>query len=352
MTIPTTIITPGTLFVQSSQSTSMTILDIPRLAMATSDLEQSSYYHYSRPINGPNGPNNKTLIFESPRTIMSRMTTGTGATGSILQLPAPGVNASYQLQFFAPYVTCETANSSTAAMIQQAMYQLASNETGMKMEYNGYFAYVPDETPERRGLPNQREANASLSSNELWLSYRVNATELWDTRTSLYPKCPVTEYLTCRLMNATYNLNVTFENGNQVITHEAFTDLKPVQYPGAVVDSTKAGELSKLSYASYFWAFSELLTGSMALYAQNASDMNGRWYNVIEGNLQDTALLGSSDLDCFFATGWMYYNTSYRAPSGQRRRDMDFAGRRKLGELIPELSANVTIGLLSNDLLS
>ena len=60
----------------------------------------------------------------------------------------------------------------------------------------------------------------------------------------------------------------------------------------------------------WFWAFSDLLTGSMGLYAEDATDKAKRWFNVLGSNIGATALLGTSDLDCFFAGGCEFSPTA------------------------------------------
>lgn len=343
-------VTPGTLYVHQSQRTDVIVTPVTRLAISAPDLEQSTYFHYSRPKTGPNGQHNTSIIFNSPRTILWRLLTAAAGTGEILPIAAPAVNSSYEVQFWAPYVQCEEANTTVMGLIDQALPQTAVSEFGASLVYSGYFAYVPDGSPGRFGQPSQRDSNASRSSNELWLSYKRNGTG-WDT--SVFPRCPNTEYLVCRLYNTSYHLHVSFLNGRMRIVYDNITDLTPVTYPAPVVDSTAPGELPRLSYTAWFWAFSDLLTGTMAMYAEDVTDKSKHWFNMINSNIQNTALLGSSDLNCFFASGWMYYNQTFRTPTGQRLKDIDFArGGMRLEQLIPELSANLTISLMTDELLA
>ncbi|KAK3368003.1 hypothetical protein B0H63DRAFT_536213 [Podospora didyma] len=299
-------------------------------------------FHHSHPRTGPNGLQTTSLIFNSPRTILLRLIAAAASTGELLSLPAPAVNSSYQVQFWAPYVRCEESNTTIAAMINQALTQsVAANKSGASLVYTGYFAYVPDlSSSGRLGQPGERAANASRSSNELWLTYKSNGTG-WNT--FIFPHYPVNEY--------------SFLNGRMRVTYDDFAEQDlgpPVAYPPAIVDSTNRGELAGLDYAAWFWPFSDLLVGSMSLCAEDPTDKAERWFSVLDIKLSLTALVGSASLNCFFAWGVMFYNATNPRPSEEQRlQDIAFAGDgMPLDKLIPELSMNVTISLMSNALLA
>jgi hypothetical protein len=77
-------------------------------------------------------------------------------------------------------------------------------------------------------------------------------------------------------------------------------------------------------------------------------------FSVIDTAISCTSLLGSSDLDVFFDLNknlsWYSDNTTQR--SDQRLQDEALARNRTLDVLIEELSFNVTVSLLHNELLT
>ena len=346
-------VTPGTLVVSQLEHTQPTATNISQLAISSSNPVQSGYFYLSRPAYGVNSADNISVIFLGPRTIISRLSVATGATGQILQIVPPAVNSSYTVQFYGPYVQCQEANETVASMIDSVVSQnMGTNDTALEI-YNAYYAYVPDlSSPDRWGTPNTRTSNSSRSSNQLWMSFKQNGTG-WDE--TLYPKCPLTAYRVCQLYNASYVLNFTFKNGNMLVSYLQPTNLTDVDYPTTVVNTSIPAERVKMAYSAYMWAFTELLTGGMGLYVTNITQA-GATYNTnftnILTNLQNTALLGSSDLDCFFGIDWMYHNKIWSPPSPQRDLDIKFARNDTLDVLIPELSANLTIGLMTDSLLT
>ena len=329
------------------------VANISQPAISTSDPNQSNYFYLSRPAYGENSADNISVIFLGPRTIISRLSVATGATGQILQTTPPAVNSSYTVPFYGPYVQCQEANGTVASMIDSVVSQnTGTNDTELEI-YNTYYAYVPDlSSPDRWGTPNTRTSNSSRSSNQLWMSFKQNGTG-WDE--TLYPKCPLTTYRVCRLYNASYDLTVTFKNGNMSVSYPQPTILTDVDYPTTVVNASMPAERMNMAYSAYMWAFTDLLIGNMGLYVTNitfaGTIYNTNFENVLT-NLQNTALLGSSDLDCFFGLDWMYHNETWAPPSPQRGLDIEFARHEPFDVLIPELSANLTISLMADSLLA
>jgi hypothetical protein len=340
-------VTPGTLFITQSQISNDITSNVSRLAIA--DPAQSNYFHVSRPAAGPSSPNNSSLLFLGPRTIVSRLLVAAAAVEEILPPHAPAVNSSYHVQFFGPYVHCYEANDTVAGMIQSTINAtMGANDNATEI-YNGYFAYVPDlSAPDRYGNASNRTEDPTRSSNQLWLAFKRNGTA-WDD--TVFPKCPITAYRVCQLYNASYDLTVTFQDGEMSVSYEQPTNLTEVDYP--VVDLSRPSDLVQLSYSAFMWAFTDLLVGSMGLYTDNLTSANASaWFIGIQTDIRNTALLGSSDLDCSFAVDWLFYDDKWAAPSPQRQQDIDFARSLPLEVLIPELSINLTISLMSDILLA
>lgn len=78
-------------------------------------------------------------------------------------------------------------------------------------------------------------------------------------------------------------------------------------------------------------------------------------FGVIDTPLEHNVLLGCDDLDVFFDFSHRLYSFDESRMEGlkdQRRRDKNMAGGLSLGELIEQLSFNVTVSLLQNELLT
>jgi hypothetical protein len=345
--IPTSLTTPGTLFVSPSDVTSFIWVDVPVLDIASTNMSQSNYFQVSRPAAGPNSPNNSSLLFLGPRTIVSRLSAATAAFGQILALRAPFVNSSYQIQFDGPMVQCEEANATVAQLIQNVIAAQMQPTGDIQQTYNAYFAYVPDlSAPNRLGNLSNRTNDPTSGSNQLWLAFQTNSTE-W-----VFPKCNNTVYQVCQLVKASYNLNITFQDGLQSITGYPPTTFDPVDYP--VVDLSQPSNLVQLAYSAYMWELANQLTGSIWLYNDTSSSPDSQAeYVDINTNIQNTALLGSIDLNCSFALDAIFYTNPWLdPPSPQRERDIQFAGGRTLADLIPELAFNLTVSLINDDLLA
>jgi hypothetical protein len=77
-------------------------------------------------------------------------------------------------------------------------------------------------------------------------------------------------------------------------------------------------------------------------------------FTNIQAKIASTALVGSSDLDCFFSVDWMYdnVNATWVKTTPQRALDIEFARNETFDVLIPELSENTTFSLMTSSLLA
>jgi hypothetical protein len=328
--------------------------NVSLLGISSSEVKKSGFFYVSRPAYGGNnaGTDNSTVFFHGPRTILSRLTTATAASGQILQWAPPAVNSSYNINFTGPYVQCEPANAMIQNLIDTAYKLSMTNLNNSAVaDHFDYFAYVPNLTDD--GVFGAASLDSSESSNQLWMLFSQNGTG-WTT--DPYPRCPNVVHQVCRLYDASYSLEVNFTNGNMAVQYEIGQEMDEVSYPSGIIDADEPLERKRMAYSAYMAAFTNLLTGSLGFYFESVTDANDFTYETnftsISTNIQNTALLGSADLDCFFALDWMYQGVDWRAPSLQRKLDVDFAGNRTLDELIPELSANITISLMTDPLLA
>jgi hypothetical protein len=104
------------------------------------------------------------------------------------------------------------------------------------------------------------------------------------------------------------------------------------------------------------WELTNQLTGSMGLYTDNSTSPNAPTeYTEINSNIENSPLLGSADLDCFFAIDAIFNPPDkwLDPPSPQRAQDILFAeNNNTLENLIPELAFNLTVSLMNNNLLA
>jgi hypothetical protein len=351
LAIPTTIVAPGTLSVARTQIPTVQMLPVRKLAI--SDPTHSPDFQLSRPVNGPESPDNTTLIFLDYRTTISRIATLAGSSMQILPLKAPAVNSSWEIQFFGPYVDCFDADDTTIGLMKAATSLSSDAYENTTEVYRPYFAYVPDlSSPGRMGLPSRREIDPSWASNQLWLSFAKNGTG-WQNIP--FPKCPLTHYRVCELYNASYSLKITFQDGSMSVQSDKPKIQNKVPYPIRLIDEKIPDSMVQAAYSGYMWALTDILVGSMTLfqYTTNSASSDEVYSTRIKTGLKNTSLLGSSDLNCFFGISWMFSKVTWQPPKAQRQKDIDFARNGAgLDVLIPELSANLTITLMTNELLT
>lgn len=312
-------------------------------------MSQSNNFQVSRPAAGPDSPNNSSLLFLGPRTIVSRLSAAAAAFGQILALRAPFINSAYQVQFDGPTVQCGDANATVTQLIENAIAAQMQQTNDTYQTYNAYIAYVPDlSTPERFGNLSNRTNDPTSGSNQLWLAFQTNSTE-W-----VFPKCNKRIYQVCQLVKASYNLNITFQDGKQSIMGyppAIYNPIESVDYP--VVDLSQQSDPVQLAYSAYMWELSNQLIGSIGLYNASSNPEAQAEYLDIQTNIQNTALLGSVDLNCSFALDAIFKPDSWlHPPSPQRVQDIQFAGGRTLADLIPELAFNLTVSLMNDDILA
>jgi hypothetical protein len=348
--IPTSLITPGALFINPSNVTSFTLMDVPILDIASNSMSQSTYFQVSRPAAGPESTNNSSLIFLGPRSIMSRLFTAAAAFGQILALRIPYVNSSYQIEFDGPMVQCMPANATAINAMQNVIAAQMQPQNNIQQTYVTYIAYVPDlSTPERWGNFSNRTNDPTSGSNQLWLAYQTNSTD-W-----VFPRCNNMVYEVCQLVAASYDLTITFQNGQQEITGYPPAISNPpelIEYP--VIDLSQPSDPLQLAYSAYMWELSAQLDGSIGLFNDTSAAQNTQAeYLAIKSNIENTALLGSPDLNCSFALDAIFYNDSFLQPATpQRARDIQFARGRNLSDMIQEIAFNFTVSLMSDDLLA
>lgn len=349
------LITPATLNVNSVSRYDATMMNVSSLDIAQAGV----YAQFAFDVSG-NGTLQKFL---GPRTLLTRLAMATSTTGEVLPLPAPGTNATYVQSFFGPHVQCENANQSIISHIDAANNRRAAAlRSSIKELANAYFAFVP-----ALSNPNDTSANAPIqvanlsdvngalyASNQLWLKFPPNNAS--ETDFSIIPD-PHPVYLLCEMHNASYQVNFTWLNGIQTLDLLNLDLHDATPYPAQ--PSYSATDEVDIAYSAVMWALSDQLTGTMGFYQDvSTNDTNdqiiaNRTYSEIASSIDQTSLLGTSNFDSYFIRNhYLTKQNSTQPFSPQRLQDMALARNRTLDVLIPELSSNLTLSLISSPLLS
>lgn len=339
--------TPGTLFVYPSTNELVTEQAVPYLTIANST--EGQYYSYSPSVNGDsyNLKNVTSRAFAGPRTILTLLSTATASRGEILSIKAPYNHSSYSVSFIGPAVQCSKADPSVESKIDELLTQKMDTPIGTVKELtNALYSFVPSfHNGEVTALPDVRYQEFVNASNEVWMVF------MRYVESSNGQPCEYKPYhQVCKLWNATYDLDLSWENGLQTITGSRSL-LQEVPYP-----NDQAGEISNMAqhaHSAFMWVLADQVVGSFGWY-NDTSVPNNKTFGMIDSPIQHNSLLGTSDLDVFFD-----FNEEagacklpYDQLSPQRRQDKDLARNRTLDVLIEELSFNVTVSLMYNDLLT
>ena len=269
------------------------------------------------------------------------------------------INASYELEFLGPVVSCKDANATIAGKIDIAAQErkLAAGDRLIAEISNLYYAFVPDLSRQVLNTSEVRIANlsdpdgAANSSNQLWL---VFPRKTIDSNGNV--KAPK-HYLVCELWNATYRIEASFIEGVQSLKILDLDKINTVDFPDD--DPTVKADAVQMSYSSFAWAQNAQLVGSMGFFRdltlKNTTKDNATidTFSEITTNIKQTSLLGSSDLDTFFEQNHALYPSRDDGNiSDQRAEDIKMAKNHTLDFLIEELSSNFTLSLMSSNLLS
>jgi hypothetical protein len=303
-----------------------------------------------------NSSGSESEQFLGPRTIISRLSTATATQGQILPISPPFPNSTYALEFYGPAVQCGEANSSVATIIKSLRKEAVTSFRGNIVDNSDYyFAFVPDlSNVGNSSAPNGGVAAVSQirlqqpqnASNQLWMAFSRYVLDTTGQRTT-EDHC-----LLCQLYNATYNINLTFEEGSQTIRDQGTRILNPVDYPDANAP-VSADLMVQHAYSAFMWALTDLLVGSMGIFTEETSNGSNVPTNFgeITTQIEHTSLLGSSDLDPYFDSSHALHSNN-SIISDQRLQDIALAKNRTLDVLIEELAYNTTLSFMNSNLLS
>lgn len=344
--------TPATLFVYRSEDVVQLQQSVPNLSIANS--QAGNTYAYSPPMNKSTiqSIDDPSKTFCGPRTILTLLSTATASRGEILPIKPPYNHSSYDIQFYGPVVRCSDANTSTIQQIDQAIEAKASTPLGTAfLNETAYYAFVPslDENNNLIAMDQPRYQQPSNASNELWMYFERYDEDGGDD----FDRSP--QYQVCRLHNASYDVSLSWDNGFQKV-NSSYEVGEEVFFP-----HDKLGDISNYAqhaYSAFLWTLTDQLVGLFGWYVESEpSPYRPVQFGAINSPIQHNSILGSSDLDVFFnleVVKGLYLNNPETPGnlSGQRLQDKALANNRTLDVLIEELSVNMTVSLLHNELLT
>lgn len=129
------------------------------------------------------------------------------------------------------------------------------------------------------------------------------------------------------------------------------TVLNAIDFPKNGLVSTN--NTVQLAYTAAARALYDQLTGDMGIYHEVFPDNSTHAFGLINTRIAQTNLLGSSDLATYFNENHALHPAENSGVvSDQRAEDIAKAKNRTLDVLIEELSHNITLSLMSSNLLS
>lgn len=346
--------TPATLFVYLSTS-SVEINELrPYPNIANGSVGHK--YSYSPPThrNTTQFFDDEARTFTGPRTQLNLVSTATASLGEILSVDSPYNSTNYRINFFAPIINCQEANSTMAALIYDYLLKemASTSENSVNNETdNAYYAFVPTYNTDGDLVPasTPRSQSPSNALNQLWMTFLRPTVNMNSKGFHVKER----HYQICTLHNASYHLEVTRDHGFQNITG-SYDVLEEVAFPK---DGPKdVSNMAQHAYSAFMWVICDQLVGKFAWFERaNQSDpTQASQFGVIDSPIQRTSLLGSVDLDAFFDFDEEkgLYKTADMGLSDQRLQDKALAQNRTLDVLIEELSFNTTVSLMHNPLLT
>jgi hypothetical protein len=349
--------TPATLFIYQSNNTFENATQVPNLQIYNSSSGQSFAYSPPTVQNTLLNQNDTSRTLEGPRSIVALIVNAVASLGQILSISSPAPHSSYSLDMYGPVVRCGDANDTTIAQIQQFWQDhMRTPFQGYSQIDNAFYAFVPayDANGQLFSADQPRGQSASNGTNELWMTISRYNGSIYANGTEMRERI----YEVCRLYNATYHLDFSWDHGFQAVN--GTYELGPqIDYPRDNISTVS--DMSQHAYSAIFWAIADQLVGTMGWFVANDQASLGyteaAQFGIINTLIEQSSLLGSSDLDVYFNFEYIYhlYGQNYVIPdsySPQRQQDKDLARNMPLLDLIEELSFNLTVSLLHDVLLT
>lgn len=215
---------------------------------------------------GPTGDTYADVILAGPSGSLYSVAIGSAGQRDVLSIPSPARNASYDLSFYGPALSCTSLDeydlstfktAITAAQHNQYLPVTATTYGGVENAYNStghvvkYNAWIKDSTVYGWDLQHPNWNNGSDNT----------AAPTTDNTQYFYISSNDDDVLlTCHLHNATYDVQYTFENSEQSINvkSKSLHELAPWN---ATVD-TDFPNYASVVYTSMLWAFNNIAIGA------------------------------------------------------------------------------------------
>jgi hypothetical protein len=358
--------------------------DLPVPVPDITNASLSPSFTYDTPLEANQTRDTDELKVVGPRTIVETIGAAVASSGRIADIAPPFAGYSYQgwtVSFYGPYVTCSDADPFQTKVINETVNQRMRYFHGNYVEVtNAYSAFIPTYGPaidvevntttvtvEGVQVTSLWAANIQRplanSTNEIWMRfyrYPKDGSGQYIRNSSGHKVAPNLHFLTCKLYNASYTVGFSWNDGVQTVTKADIEKHEPVYYPVDVFG--KSSDLVAHSYTAVFYTLANEVVGSMGICRNeaynstrggNASVSDPPLYSALESAVTRNSLVGSDDLDFFFAMNkQLFKNNSDEPLKPQRLQDKAVAKNQTLDWLIPDLAFNITISLLHDPLLA
>jgi hypothetical protein len=189
------------------------------------------------------------MYYNGPSVMTQRVTKTTAAQGSILAIPAPGLNASYELSFQGPCLKCADMPDAFKMQVQERIIMNYANKSGCGdyysfLSWTASRGHVDGNISVNQPLPfdsyspyqmnlgslGPRSYRPGLENNDTATIYFAVMPHMHHQGTALCPAQTSIEgynaafsmfanstFLQCQLHNTTYNAKFNFTNGAQTV---------------------------------------------------------------------------------------------------------------------------------------
>ncbi|EME80298.1 uncharacterized protein MYCFIDRAFT_208546 [Pseudocercospora fijiensis CIRAD86] len=275
-----TIFPPGTLSVHGEVDSNRTTLTVPTLDFSQPIIQRVEGRSISASgINVQPGDPSYYTFPAPPRAIASVLSTMTAFTG-IPRVSGAQSNTSYSVSFYGPALQCSTSQVNTSPVFCDG--DDGGGLSKSSVYYTSFLKYPQDSGSSFRRF---WDLNASVPSGG---NDTISCNEITSYRTSVFGNTPPELYVvllgtdtvnitgwnvtTCQLLNATYSVNTSFPDGQQVISTKV-DELTPLKstidyfegYHGNISDITNitAGTNGIYNYLAMMALMGQIAVGTV-----------------------------------------------------------------------------------------
>ena len=358
----------------------------------------------SQDFAAPIPAGSRGYCFNGPSQAVERVAAAVAAQGQILSISAPGPNVTWDLDFWAPSLSCNNAEETERTTMWDHILDQWGNVSDCSYAY-GYMAWAATNNDSIPFI--KPSANSSTRTlQQAQLTYNAPASIYVATMPQMFnfafmpsdslteEKCrffgsdsliysyPMAEdvclpglqapgcygqqawltnatLLRCDLMNTTYRANFQYKDGAQNITVVPGDTASPVTPQECVGNSTTDEAYAKLtSYQGIVSAFNQLILGSITMggYGTPTKGIDSKLPGVVFGSdIATTVLMETEELafvvDFNGVNKTFDYLQTKNADAFPSRRDVRTGRRGDLKTALETLFQNITLSLLADEML-